>query len=298
MTSLGDGLRDGPKQLLSPRQVARAIGISESSLKRWCDRGIIPSIRTAGGHRRLRVSSVIQFVRSSGCKLVEPDVLGLPATAGRAQVTVRSATVALLETLLAGDESTSRRIFLDLYLAGQSLSVICDEVIAPLFYQIGALWSRGDVQIYQERRSCEICLRLLYELRSALPPLGDDAPSALGASLEGDHYLLPTSMAGLVLRERGWSAISLGNSLPAKAIQAAIEEHRPKLIWLAVSHIADRNAFTSSVSLLYQAALRNGAALVMGGRALSGELRKQLKYSAFCDTMQHLEMFAASIRAV
>jgi predicted site-specific integrase-resolvase len=29
--------------LLTPKQVARAIGVSESSLKRWCDKGVLPT---------------------------------------------------------------------------------------------------------------------------------------------------------------------------------------------------------------------------------------------------------------
>ena len=46
------------KTTISPRQVARAIGVGESTLKRWCDRGLIPMLKTAGGHRRLAVSDV------------------------------------------------------------------------------------------------------------------------------------------------------------------------------------------------------------------------------------------------
>ena len=36
-------------ELVSPKQVAHAMGVSESSLKRWCDQGLIPTVRTAAG---------------------------------------------------------------------------------------------------------------------------------------------------------------------------------------------------------------------------------------------------------
>ena len=59
-------------QLLSPKQVARALGVSESSLKRWCDKGLIPTERTAGGHRRLPLAGVLDFlVRSDAVQVVE-----------------------------------------------------------------------------------------------------------------------------------------------------------------------------------------------------------------------------------
>lgn len=64
--------------VLSPKQVARAIGVSEASLKRWCDKGKLTLTKTAGGHRRLHVSSVLRFLKDSGRELVRPEILGLP----------------------------------------------------------------------------------------------------------------------------------------------------------------------------------------------------------------------------
>ncbi len=68
---------------LTPRQVARAMGVSEASLKRWCDRDLIPSVRTAGGHRRLELGGVLQYLRESGRPLPAPEVLGLPSAVGK-----------------------------------------------------------------------------------------------------------------------------------------------------------------------------------------------------------------------
>ena len=51
------------KKLISPKQVARAIGVSESTLKRWCDRGLIPMTKTAGGHRRMEVEAVVDAAK-------------------------------------------------------------------------------------------------------------------------------------------------------------------------------------------------------------------------------------------
>ncbi len=48
------------KQLLTPKQVARAIQVSESSIKRWCDRGTIPAEYTAGGHRRIPLAELVR----------------------------------------------------------------------------------------------------------------------------------------------------------------------------------------------------------------------------------------------
>ncbi|MEI6235767.1 MAG: helix-turn-helix domain-containing protein, partial [Planctomycetota bacterium] len=65
-----------PAEELSPKQVALALGVSEASLKRWCDNGLLDSTRTAGGHRRISRGSVMAFLREREQPAVRPELLG------------------------------------------------------------------------------------------------------------------------------------------------------------------------------------------------------------------------------
>jgi len=283
------------KNLLTPKQVAQAIGVSESSLKRWCDRGLVPSMRTAGGHRRLPIAGVLQFLRQEQHRLVRPELLGLPRNAGRGSLVTDRAAAGLHDALVAGDEELARQIVIDLYLARHRTSAIFDRVVSPAFSRIGSQWECGDVEVYQERRACEIVLRIDHELLGVLPEPGPSAPLAIGGTLEGDFYVLPTAAVELALRESGWQATSLGSSLPRATLAAAIDSARPRLVWLSVSHVPERAAFVEDSAALYESASAVGAALVVGGQALSGPLRKQMRYSAHCDNLQQLESFAATL---
>ena len=271
------------------------MGVSESSLKRWCDRGLIPTVRTVGGHRRLPVSGVLAFLRETKQNLVSPELLGLPANSGKTDGVTGRAREVLSEALMAGDEESCRRTIFDLWLSGRQLSEICDRVIAAAFVDIGDKWACREAEVYQERRACEIVIRTLHELRTGLP-LGDPEFVALGGTAEGDQYVIPTTAAELVLRDSGWQARSLGSSRPFASLAVAIREHRPKLFWLSVSYVADESQFLEGFQLLNVAAAEVGTAITVGGFALSEELRQQLRYSAFCDTMQHLEEFANTFR--
>lgn len=284
------------QDLVSPKQVAQAIGVSESSLKRWCDQGILPSIKTAGGHRRLPVNGVLSYLRATGHPLRDPEALGLPpATTGGADRKIEQEKTRLIQALVEGDEQLSSATVLNLYLADFSVAEICDSVLAPAFFEIGERWGCGQVHVYQERRSCELCHRILHELRRVLPHLPPTAPLALGGTLDGDPYTLASAMAELVLRDRGWRACSLGNMLPFHTLRAAICDTHPKLFWLSISAIREENAFYEEFERLYQLAHENGVALVIGGKALLPEVRQRLKFDACCDTFDELSQFAARL---
>lgn len=283
------------RDLFTPKQVARAIQVSESSVKRWCDKGVIPTQYTAGGHRRIPVSGLLDFLRSSNHELLRPEVLGLPAATGKTTWVIDRAAHQMTEAIVQGDEEQCRQITLDLYLAEHSISTICDLVFAKVFQAIGDQWECGQAEVYQERYGCEIALRVLHELRSLIPNPPADSPLAIGGAVEGDQYNLATSMAELVLRDAKWNAMSLGDNLPFATLGAAIKEYRPRIFWLSCSHIGRQDEFLANYSALYEE-FGTGIAWVVGGRALTEDLRRKMKYSAFCDNMQHLESFAETFR--
>ena len=51
---------------MSSGDVARQLGVHGQTVARWADEGLLPSIRTAGGHRRYRREDVLEFMRSGG----------------------------------------------------------------------------------------------------------------------------------------------------------------------------------------------------------------------------------------
>lgn len=277
---------DGPE--LSPRQVARAIGVSESSLKRWCDRGLIPVRRTAGGHRKIAAPAVVRFLRDSGHDLARPELLGLPSAVGPVRSDDDAAVAELGERLMDGDEPGVRSVVLGLFLSRRPLDEIFDRVLAPSLHDLGHAWERDELEVYREHRAVEIVTRLLGELRSLIGAPGVDAPVAIGATLPGDPYTVAIHMAELVLRDSGWRAEALGPDHPVDTLIAAIGDYEPRLLWISVSHVPDQAAFLAGYRTLYEAARERGVAIVVGGQALDGDLRSRMRYAAFCETMGDL----------
>ena len=280
------------KELLTPNQVAKAIGVSESSLKRWADQGRIAMVRTAGGHRRLPVSNVLDFVRQQGLELVDATILGLPSATGTGARTLQRGLDSLIDAFRRGSYETALRVCVDLYLVPYSLADIFDQVFQPAMKAVGHQWETGQMEVYEERRSVEFVSRVLHELSRMQPPVDSCGPKAIGGTLDGDPYTTAGKMADLVLRSVGYRSVSLGNELPFETLGRALEIERPALFWLSVSSIRDVENFTGLMRRFGLACRDQNCLLVIGGQALTEEVRRDLVFDGYCDKMTTLETFA------
>jgi methanogenic corrinoid protein MtbC1 len=276
---------------LTPKKVASAIGVSESSMKRWCDKGLIETIRTNGGHRRLLRPSVIEFIRGQKYRLLDPALIGLPDSISAVEIPLEEASRRLREHLLRADLNGSRSLMLGQYLAGRSFGQLFDQIIAPAFATIGERWECGEIEVYHERRSCEICLTVLREMRELVPEPDATAPCAVGGAPESDPYELPSVMVDLVLKQCGWRTVTLGSRIPMRSFSHAAVEFQPKLVWFSVSHLENPNTFLAEYQA-FTAKLPSHVWVVVGGRSLQDQIRKSMTFSSYCDNMQQLERFA------
>ena len=236
------------KSSLTPRQAAQSLGVSESSLKRWCDQGRLPFQKTAGGHRRIPVRAVVRFVRENQREVVRPEILGLPVNVSKPERRLSQSVDILVDLLVRGDETSSRRIVLEHFLSGVPTARISDELIAPVFELIGDHWERGKADIFEEHRAVQIVERILLELRTVIgAPPPKDSLAAIGGSADGDPYGLPTRMVELALLELGINAVSMGASLPFDTIANAIRKEKPRFVWLSVSAIQNSEVFAAQL---------------------------------------------------
>ncbi len=256
--------------IVSPRQLAAAIGVSESSVKRWVDDGTIPAGRTAGGHRRIAWAEALRYVRESGATVVRPELLGLD-DAARARhragsgIDAGAAADALFELLHAGERAGAAGLLLALYLDGAAVAEIVDAALRPAMARLGELWLTGEEGIFREHRATEIALQAMARLRLACAPPDDGPVTAVGGAPAGDPYLLATLSASIVLAAEGLPAVNLGADTPLASLETAAERLGAGLVWLSVSSAARPAELSREVRRLTARLAERGVPLVVGG---------------------------------
>jgi MerR family transcriptional regulator, light-induced transcriptional regulator len=276
---------------LSPREVADALGVSESSLKRWVDAGKIVAFRTEGGHRRIAVSEAVRFIRDTRAPIARPDLLGLPELAVAQRATL-GPTEGLLDFLLEGDVEGTRGFLLARYLAGATIAELADGPIREAMHSLGELWHHEDRGIFVEHRGTDACLQAVAYLRSMLE-IPANAPLALGAGPEDDPYIIPPFLASMVTTVAGFRTVNLGPDTPLSALQEAVSHHRPRLLWLSAS-VAVNPARARAISRWLGSL--DTTTVVVGGRhgeSLAGD-HESVRY---LETMVELAAVAAQVIA-
>ncbi len=222
----------GWMRLLSPRELADALGVSESSLKRWVDAGKIAAARTEGGHRKIAMPEAVRFIRETRALVARPELLDMPEVAFAQARAISRDT--LLDTLIGGDATGTRGWLLARYLGGTSIAELCDGPVREAMHRVGELWHHDSDGIFIEHRATDTCLQALAHLRNMID-VPADAPVAVGATPEDDPYILASFMAATVVAESGMRAVNLGPDTPATAMQQAVIRHQPRLVWISAS---------------------------------------------------------------
>jgi methanogenic corrinoid protein MtbC1 len=259
------------KTLFSTADVATLFSVTETTVKRWADEGLLKCQRTPGGHRKFDTKQITEFADSFGftptATLALDDKHGDQASL---QVAVLSRdfgtiTAAFVQRALADDGPGLQEFFSYLYQHNIHLWEMFDLVIRPGMGAIGDGWKRGDVGIGAEHRSSERTVEALAQLKPQIHMKHQNGHVALLACPEDVHHELGLRCASLALEAEGWKVHYLGANTPIESILETQSKIRPSLICLSISVVDPLAHLNAQLRKIFRAAAERNARLVIGG---------------------------------
>ncbi|MGI9105585.1 MAG: B12-binding domain-containing protein [Pyrinomonadaceae bacterium] len=294
---------------LTSKEVARILGASEASIKRWADRGLLPSEKTAGGHRRFRPQDVAVFQRGK-IHHIESSVGGSPlilssehghtetvaAAARRPGMSDEALAESLFDALVGGQAEEVSALLVNSYLHGRGIAFIFDRQLAAAMRKIGDLWHQGSLTVTQEHLATRAAIRALQTLSSVIEPHEARHSLALCCGVEDDFHELPVHCTELLLKHDGWEVISLGPHTPFYVLTELVLLLNPQLICVASTILSHLDRAVREYKELREAADRVGAVIVLGGAGFAHiDVRRRLNAELYADNFQQLLDFAISL---
>ena len=248
---------------LTTKGVAKLLRVSEATVKRWADSGLLPAEKTVGGHRRFRLNAIANLRRELG----NGPGAGTPSrqTTQKRESVILPAPVPFADTLLRADEKEAGAVLVQAYLSGAPLTTLCDETITRAMHHIGELWFDGSITVADEHLATRVVFSALQILSAATMPVEPTGLKAICCGIEGDLHELPVQLARIVLESEGWEAQSLGPNTPLFALSEMVARQRPQLVCISARSISDLVRATAEYGQLRKITGKLGVSVVIGG---------------------------------
>lgn len=236
--------------LLTTREVAELMGVGPTSVKRWADTGLLPCVRTAGGHRRFNRSEVDRFADHH-----QPIVAGQADLQGWERVLRQSPDVHQLQGRLLAMRAS---------LGSWAQTA---DAFAPVLKHLHARGVQNQIESVEQCAAIEQLHRAVAQLASSIPLQAETHTCLLATACE-DAHTLGLSFAELTARETGWSTRWIGPAARLVDLEAYVRAKDVDVVALSASEWAgDTAKLAEWLEQLGAACAERGAVLVFGGSA-------------------------------
>lgn len=276
------------------REVARLCRVSDATVKRWEDAGLLKSERTNGGHRRFRAEELARFQREQnlGLKRCHGDDSIIKANLLRRNGKLLSGSP-LFSPLLNGCETESADLLIGEYLQKKSPAEIFDEFICPAMREIGELWASGELTVAEEHLATRTACNAVHKLRNALPVPAPPEKLAMCCAVGGDFHELPTFLAQVVLENEGWEVMNFGGNMPLAFLTKEVLKHQPNALCISATFIENIVQFSDDYQIFSKRIEKRATSVIFGGKVFNDfSIRRNFPKAIFIKTFTELAKFA------
>ena len=279
---------------LTTKDVARLLLVSEATVKRWADDGLLLPQKTVGGHRRFSIESIAHLRREHG---VAPAAQSPTKAAAKKIVPGRLPSAESFSAVLLSDnEAEATAQLIDAYLQNHALASLFDETITKAMHRVGDLWFNGTITIADEHLATRVILSALQKLRSIVVPAQATRLKALSCGIEGDLHELPIHLAEIIFESEGWDISNLGPNTPLFTLRDMVAREKPDLVCISARSIIDLDRATTEYAQLRKVIEKINGTTVLGGEAFrDSKLRQRFPAEFYAESFRGLATFVKEL---
>ncbi len=249
----------------SQKDFADAIGISESSVQRWAERGRLRIVTTTRGESRILRDEAMRYLRKHKTILMRPDRIGLPADLTGFKKDWASLDIAsgqLQADVIEGRYDGARAVLFGLFLAGHSAATVIERVVRPEVARLETLRRGTSDHRRTALEARDLLARALKEFRGLLG--GSGRRISVGGATEGGAGILPSLQLACVVTSRGWQTMDMGARTPPRLVAQAVSTYNARFAWMELDAAPSERTVSEFVHLAQMMRDKGGFLAVHG----------------------------------
>lgn len=279
---------------LTTKDVAKLLLVSEATVKRWADDGLLLPKKTVGGHRRFSIQSVARLRRDQG---IAPVVQSPTKSARKKRAPARLPSAeSFSDALLSGNEAEATAQLIGAYLQNHALANLFDTTITNGMHRVGDLWFNGTITIADEHLATRVMVNALQKLRGIVVPGQATGSKAIGCGIEGDLHELPVHLAEIIFESEGWDISNLGPNTPLFTVRDMVAQKKPDLVCISARSIVDLDRTTTEYAQFRKVIEKINCTTVLGGEAFrDSNLRQRFPAEFYAESFGELATFVKGL---
>ncbi|MBL8993283.1 MAG: excisionase family DNA-binding protein [Spirochaetia bacterium] len=273
---------------MTTAQAAEVLDVHESSIKRWCNEGLLQFEKTDGRHRRIHLADLLAFSKKQGNEAriarFHPYVVEVyEAVKEAGENGDPSSLIAVGKSFIDQGEFFHLKNLFHHVLEDPRLgkSFLFDRFFAPLMSSVGNQWEDGIVDVAVEHFVSE-CLSdaLNFARYEAFRAPETSSRTALVACSEGNWHSFGSKCAQIILQAAGYCVHYLGVSTPYADLARLMSRLRCRTLVLSFSRpqsLADIHRCLNILSDHHSA--QNPIALHIGANFLTADFLASVETS-------------------
>lgn len=159
---------------------------------------------------------------------------------------------------------------------GVEAKTLLDEVLLPAINEVGELFDKGKYFLPQLIASAEAMKASIEYMEPILlqADTGDDMPTVVIATVEGDIHDIGKNLVALMLKNYGFHVIDLGKDVPKERIIEAAREHNAQIIALSALMTTTMQQMRHVIDYAKERDI--GAKVIVGGAVITEEYAQEI----------------------